>query len=122
VTYNLDKMAGASPIVIVLPPTKPEPNVLAAAAVPTPHPTDENIAPKKVVIHVPEGFQPPPGTQVGESFGAVATCSLTENGDLCIEALDGCNCEANEEPEVIKNDRGILETLKQVLPKTGLPF
>jgi hypothetical protein len=69
---------------------------------------------------IPDGFQPPPHIKSGAEFTATATCKI-KDGKLCLLALDGCPLEDDEEPEIIKNDVGIRETLRQLLPATGLP-
>lgn len=50
-----------------------------------------------VEFDLPEGFQVPDDTEPGESFDAVATLSVGEDGKAQLLALDGLPVEGGEE-------------------------
>lgn len=50
-----------------------------------------------IEFQLPEGFQVPDQTEPGESFDAVATISVGEDGTAQLLALDGLPVEGGEE-------------------------
>lgn len=50
-----------------------------------------------IEFDLPEGFQVPDNTEPGESFDAVATISVGEDGKAQLLALDGLPVEGGEE-------------------------
>ena len=44
---------------------------------------------KEVHLDVPEGFEIPEGIKAGERFEAMSTYRLKENGQICLEAIEG---------------------------------
>lgn len=47
----------------------------------------------------PPGFEPPPDTELGGTFEAVATLSLDEDGKLTLVAIDGAELPKSDKKE-----------------------
>jgi hypothetical protein len=57
----------------------------------------EHFHPMPIEFALPEGFQVPDQTEPGQSFDAVATISVGEDGKAQLLALDGLPVEGGEE-------------------------
>jgi len=44
---------------------------------------------KEVHLEVPEGFEVPEGVKTGDTFEAMSTYRLREDGHICLEAVEG---------------------------------
>ena len=57
-------------------------------------------------LSLPAGFEPPPDTEIGGEFEAVATFQLNEDGTLSLLKIDGSEVEAPEEEkaEVVEEE------------------
>lgn len=63
----------------------------------------------KVKFAPPAGLVVPDDKKAGESFEVVAKVKMEEDGQMCLEALNGISLEQEEEPEMEVEEEGEME-------------
>lgn len=87
-------------------------------------PEKSGYSEKEVYLKVPEGFDVPEGIKPGDTFEAMSTYRLKEDGGLCLEAVEGNELpgkkeESSEEMEDEGEEEYAEEEGEQEMPEKG---